>query len=86
MTSSGKKLSSLALAAAAAIAFTAAPVATSLADDAKVACEGVNKCKGQGSCATSKNSCAGKNECKGQGVVQMTQAECDAAKAKAKKS
>ena len=84
-TSSMKKLSSLALAAAAAFAFTTAPLsAANAADDAKVKCEGVNSCKGQGDCGTAKHACAGKNACKGEGFKHMTQAECDAAKAKAK--
>ena len=84
-TSSVKKLSGLTLAAAAAIAFTAAPLSIANAgDEAKVACEGVNACKGASECKTAKNDCAGKNACKGQGVKQMTKAECDAAKAKAK--
>ncbi len=69
-------------AAAAALFLSGAPIAAQ-ADEAKVRCEGVNACKGQGSCHTATNSCAGKNACKGQGVVEMTQAECDAAKAKA---
>ena len=84
-TSSVKKISGLALAAAAAIAFTAAPLSTvNAADEAKVKCEGVNACKGHGECKSAKNDCAGKNACKGQGVTSMTKAECDAAKAKAK--
>jgi hypothetical protein len=84
-TSSVKRLSGLALAAAAAIAFTAAPLsAVNAADEAKVKCEGVNACKGQGACKTAKNDCAGKNACKGQGYKEMSQADCDAAKAKAK--
>lgn len=74
-----------ALAAAAAALFLAhAPVAA-LADshEAKVKCEGVNACKGQGACAGAGHDCSGKNACKGQGYLEMTQAECDAAKAKA---
>jgi hypothetical protein len=44
-TSSVKRLSGLALAAAAAIAFTAAPLSgANAADEAKVKCEGVNQC------------------------------------------
>ena len=84
-TSSVKRLSGLALAAAAAIVFTAAPLSgANAADEAKVKCEGVNACKGQGACKGAKNECAGKNACKGQGVVEMSKAACDAAKAKAK--
>jgi len=60
-----RKMSSVALAAAAAVMFSTAFVGTaSAADEAKVKCEGVNSCKGQG-------------------FVEMTQAKCDAAKAKA---
>ncbi len=84
-TSSVKKFSGLALAAAAAIAFTTAPLsAANAGDEAKVKCEGVNACKGTGACKTAKNDCAGKNACKGQGVKEMSKAECDAAKAKTK--
>jgi len=84
-TSSVKRLSGLALAAAAAIAFTTAPLsAANAADEAKVKCEGVNSCKGTSECKTAKHDCAGKNACKGEGVKSMTKAECDAAKAKAK--
>jgi hypothetical protein len=51
--------------------------------DAKVKCEGVNSCKGHGECKTARNSCKGQNGCGGQGFLMMTEAECDAAKAKA---
>ena len=82
----GKKLSSLALATAAAVMFSTAPLtAANAADEAKVKCEGVNASKGTGACATAANSCAGKNACKGHGITMMTKAECDAAKAKLKK-
>lgn len=84
-TSSVKKFSGLALAAAAAIAFTTAPLsAANAADEAKVKCEGVNACKGTSDCKTAKHECKGMNNCKGEGVSQMTKAECEAAKAKAK--
>ena len=82
----GKKLSSLALATAAAVMFSSAPLtAANAADEAKVKCEGVNACKGTSACGTAANACAGKNACKGHGFVMMTKAECDAAKAKLKK-
>jgi hypothetical protein len=58
----------------------AAPVAS--AEEAKIHCTGVNACKGKSACATAKNACQGQNACKGQGYLLMTQAECDAAKAK----
>ena len=58
-------LSSVALAAAAAVMFSAVPVSTASAAEGKMKCEGVNSCKGKG-------------------YLEMTKAECDAAKAKAK--
>jgi hypothetical protein len=78
-----KKLSSVALAAAAAVMFSAA-VSTVSADEAKVKCAGVNSCKGQSACKSANNACKGQNSCKGKGYLSMTQAECDAAKAKSK--
>ena len=80
-----KRFSSVALATAAAMLFTAAPVLTAHADEAKVKCQGANACKGKSACATAKNACAGQNACKGQGYVLLPKAECDAAKAAAKK-
>ena len=44
---------------------------------------GVNSCKGHSACKTAYNSCKGQNSCKGKGFMEMTQAKCDAAKAKA---
>jgi hypothetical protein len=82
----GKKLSSLALATAAAVMFSTAPLtAANAADEAKVKCEGVNACKGTSACATANSACAGKNACKGAGMLMLSKAECDAAKAKVKK-
>jgi hypothetical protein len=80
-----RKVSGCALAAAAAVLFATAPLATNAADEAKVKCEGVNACKGRSACATATNACQGQNACKGQGYLQLTKAECEAAKAKATK-
>jgi len=80
-----RKMSSVALAAAAAVMFSSVLVSTASADEAKVKCEGVNSCKGHSACKGAKNSCKGQNACKGQGFLEMTQAKCDAAKAKAAK-
>ena len=80
-----KKLSTLALATAAAVMFSSAPLTAAQADEAKVKCEGVNACKGTSACGTQANACAGKNACKGQGFLMLSKAECDAAKAKLKK-
>jgi len=46
--------------------------------EAKVHCEGVNACKGQGACGGAAHDCAGKNECKGKGWVEMSADECKA--------
>jgi hypothetical protein len=81
MTTS-RKISGYALAAAAAVLFTTAPLAANAADEAKVKCEGVNACKGKSACATATNSCQGQNSCKGKGYLQLTKEECEAAKAK----
>lgn len=81
------RLSGITLATAAALAFGSAPMSADAADaanEAKVKCEGVNACKGQSACHTAKNGCAGQNSCKGEGYLELTQAECDAAKEKLK--
>jgi uncharacterized membrane protein len=44
----------------------------------QVICNGINACKGQGSCAGAGHSCAGKNACKGQGHTKTTAADCTA--------
>lgn len=82
-----KKITGLALATAAAGLFATAgiPAAYAAKHEGKVHCEGVNSCKGTGACQTATNACKGQNSCKGKGWVEMTKAECDAAKAKMKK-
>lgn len=55
-----------------------APMLANAGEDAKVHCQGVNGCKGKGSCHSSANSCAGKNGCKGKGWVEMSEKECKA--------
>ena len=86
MTAS-KKFSSAALATAAAMLFSTAPLLTAhAADEAKIKCEGANSCKGKSACSTAKNACAGQNSCKGEGYVLLPKSECDAAKAAMKKS
>ena len=80
------KISGLALAAAAAALFSMVSVANAGegAHDGKVKCEGVNSCKGSSACKTANNACKGQNSCKGMGFMEMTKAECDAAKEKMK--
>jgi hypothetical protein len=80
-----KSVSGAAFATAAALLFSVASFTTASADEAKVRCEGVNSCKGQSSCKSAKNSCKGQNACKGQGFKDLTQKNCDAAKAQVSK-
>lgn len=80
-----RKLSSVALASAAAMLFSTAPLmSANAADAAKVKCEGVNACKGQSACHTATSGCQGQNSCKGKGYLMLSKAECDTAKAKMK--
>jgi hypothetical protein len=77
------KTSRMALAAAAAVLFASVSVNAGAAEEGKVKCEGVNACKGQSACKTAKNACKGQNACKHAGFLELTKAECEAAKAKA---
>ena len=54
---------------------TMASTSTMTAD--KVACYGVNKCKGHNECKTASNACKGMASCKGQGFVGMSASACD---------
>ena len=80
------KNSGFAAATAAAMLFSTAMVGTAVAaTGTNVQCAGVNSCKGQSACKTANNACKGQNSCKGKGFLEMSQADCDAAKAKAAK-
>ncbi|GAB4365154.1 MAG: hypothetical protein Kow0060_22440 [Methylohalobius crimeensis] len=48
------------------------------ATEVKVACFGINACKGQSDCATPNNACMGMNSCKGQGFKYVSLKECEA--------
>jgi hypothetical protein len=41
-----------------------------------VVCDGINSCKGTGSCHGSGHACAGKNGCKGQGHTKTSKDNC----------
>ena len=45
-------------------------------DEAKVACYGINKCKGTGDCGGKGHGCAGKNACSGQGYIDLDKDVC----------
>jgi len=80
----GRNLAGMAIAASAAALFITAGCASngatgagsSSATTAKVACEGVNACKGLSDCKTANSTCAGHNDCKGLGIVNLTADEC----------
>ena len=72
------KKTGIALAMAAAGALATAPMTASAAEEAKVHCYGVNKCKGHNDCKTASNECKGHGSCKGQGFVSMSAHACDA--------
>jgi hypothetical protein len=59
---------------------TLAPGAAMAGDKSgeQIICEGINSCKGQGSCAGAGHSCAGQNGCKGQGHTKTTAKDCNA--------
>ena len=81
-----KKLTGIALAAAAAGMFATAGIGNVFAaEEGKIHCEGVNACKGKSDCKGAKNACKGENACKGQGFTAMSEKDCKAAQAKAKK-
>ncbi len=48
------------------------------ATEVKVACFGINDCKGQSECATPNNACKGMNECKGKGFLYVSLKDCEA--------
>ena len=75
---------SVAMATAAAVLFSTAPLAANAADAAKIKCEGANSCKGKSACHTATSGCQGQNSCKGKGYLMLTKADCDAALAKMK--
>ncbi len=48
------------------------------ATEVKVACFGINACKGRSECATPTNACRGLNSCKGKGYLNVSLKECNA--------
>jgi len=68
---------------AALLAIAALQAAPALADHhaeaKKVACYGVNSCKGTSDCKTAEHACKGQNTCKGHGMKEMTAEACTAA-------
>jgi hypothetical protein len=80
-----KGISGIALAAAAAALFLAAPQTVSAADEgsAQGRCLGANACKGQSACKSANNACKGQNACKGKGFIETgSTVECTVIKSK----
>ena len=75
---SGKGKQAAFLASAVAGLLLMAGASTTVSADAaeKVACYGVNKCKGTGACGGKGHSCAGENKCKGHGFLKIDQETC----------
>ena len=76
------RLTGIALAAAAAAVFAAAPLTANAGGHEappQGKCVGGNACQGQSACQTANSSCQGQNACKGQGFTMSTEAECDEA-------
>jgi hypothetical protein len=71
-----KKITGLAIAAAAAAMFMAAPAANAAKHEGSVHCTGVNACKGKSDCKTASNACKGMNACKGKGMNVMSEKDC----------
>lgn len=76
---SAKKVSGVALAAAAATLFAVAPMGNVSTAQETGKCYDVNACKGHSACATANTSCAGQNSCAGKGWVKKTKPDCEAA-------
>lgn len=71
-----RRAMALAVAAAAATLFVAAPATADNAGTVKVKCYGANACKGQAECKTAGNACKGQNACKGRGFVSLDEKAC----------
>jgi hypothetical protein len=78
MTAKNAMRGSMIAAMAAGMFLSALPATSSAGDAAKVHCQGVNSCKGQGACNSASNSCAGKNSCKGKGWIELSAKDCKA--------
>lgn len=57
-------------------AMGASGVASAAKGGGEVVCDGINSCKGTGSCHGVGHACAGQNGCKGQGHTKTSKDEC----------
>jgi len=66
--------------AAAAFGFLSSAAGLALAGEKdggdQIICDGINACKGTGSCAGPGHSCGGQNACKGQGHTKTSKKDC----------
>ena len=73
-----RKLTTIAMATAAAALFSGAPVmAAQTSGEDDVHCFGVNKFKCHNDCKTATNACKGHASCKGTGFVTMSKHACE---------
>ncbi|HEX7531732.1 MAG TPA: hypothetical protein VF340_00700 [Methyloceanibacter sp.] len=69
----------LAMGAAVLVVTGATLIGAAMGETVKGRCFGVNGCKGQGNCKSTKsggNACKGQNACAKQGWLEMLQADC----------
>jgi hypothetical protein len=66
----------LVAAAVAGLFISATPLVASAKAGDKIHCQGVNACKGKGSCHSADNACKGQNGCKGKGWTEMSEKAC----------
>jgi hypothetical protein len=69
---------SILAASVASLFVSVAPALAAPAGGDEVICDGINSCKGQGSCAGKGHACGGQNGCKGQGHSKTTAENCKA--------
>ncbi len=76
MTMKGSFLAATAFGFLASLAGAGAALAADKDGGDQVVCDGINACKGQGSCAGPGHGCGGQNACKGQGHTKTSKKEC----------
>jgi hypothetical protein len=69
---------SLLAASVASLFVSVAPAIAAPAGADEVICDGINGCKGQGTCAGKGHACGGQNGCKGQGHTKTSADNCKA--------
>ena len=76
MTMKGSFLAATAFGFLASLASAGTALAADKDGGDQVICDGINACKGHGSCAGPGHACSGQNACKGQGHTETTKDNC----------